>query len=202
MHPVLKKLISRIISGGQTGADRAALDWAIRNEVPHGGWCPRGRKAEDGSLATKYLLQETKSAGYLQRTRQNVLESDGTLIVNLGKLEGGTLATAKLAQELGKSHLVLQLDFGFGDEEARQLLDWLRRESIAILNVAGPRESKRPGIYSLTNKLLDRVAKSAYYQPAEERIEIGRADRPPDLGTYTPPASYRVRKRKPSKSSS
>ncbi len=202
MHPVLKKLVSRIISGGQTGADRAALDWAIRNEVPHGGWCPRGRKAEDGPIHTKYLLQETKSAGYLERTRQNVFESDGTLIVNLGKVEGGTLATAKLAQDLGKPHLVVQLDSGFGDEEARQLLDWLRRESIAILNVAGPRESKRPGIYSLTNKLLDRVAKSAYYQPTEERIEIGRADRPPDLGTYTPPASYRVRKRKPSKSSS
>jgi hypothetical protein len=94
MQSSLQNLVSRIHSGGQTGADRSALDWALRNHVPHGGWCPRGRKAEDGPLDAKYLLQETKSAGYLQRTRQNVMDSDGTLIVNLGTLEGGTLATA------------------------------------------------------------------------------------------------------------
>lgn len=157
--------------------------------------------AEDGPLDPKYQLQETESSSYLQRTRQNVIDSDGTLIVNVGKLDGGTLATAKFAEEFGKAHLVLQLDSGVGDEQARQLLDWLRRESIAILNVAGPRASKRPGIYALTNELLDLAAKPAYYQPTEEKIEIGRADRPPDVGTYTPPASYRVRKRKPSKSS-
>ena len=161
MQSSLQNLVSRIISGGQSGADRIALDWAIHNNIPHGGWCPRGRKAEDGPLDAKYLLQETKSAGYLQRTRQNVVDSDGTLIVNLGKLEGGTLATAKLAKKLGKPHIVLQLDSGVGAEEVKQLLDWLRRESISTLNVAGPRESKRPGIYSLTNALLDSAAKAA-----------------------------------------
>lgn len=159
MHPVLKKLVSRIISGGQTGADRAALDWAIRNDVPHGGWCPRGRKAEDGVLPAKYELRETASTDYRRRTRQNVTDSDGTLVVNLGTIEGGTLKTVQLAKRFGKPHLVLQLDSGAGDEEVRQFLDWLRLESIATLNVAGPRESKRPGIYSLVNELLEWAAK-------------------------------------------
>lgn len=154
MQPDLKDLIPCIVSGGQTGADRAALDWAIRNDVPHGGWCPRGRKAEDGPLDVKYLLQETRSSGYLQRTRQNVVDSDGTLVVNLGKLEGGTLATVKLAASLGKPYLVLQLDSGVGDAESRQVLDWVARESLAILNIAGPRASKRPDIYSRTSALL------------------------------------------------
>jgi len=164
MHSSLKSLVSRIVSGGQTGADRAALDWAIRNNVPHGGWCPRGRKAEDGPLDAKYLLQETESASYLHRTRQNVIDSDGTLIVNLGTLDGGTLATVKLAQELDKPHIVLQLDSGAGDDAAQQLMDWLTRESISNLNIAGPRESKRPGIYFLTNELLDLAANPAYSQ--------------------------------------
>jgi hypothetical protein len=164
MQPSLKNLVSRIVSGGQTGADRVALDWAIRNSVPHSGWCPRGRKAEDGRLDAKYLLQETESSGYLQRTRQNVIDSDGTLVVNLGKLDGGTLATVKLAQKLDKPHIVLQLDSGTGDEAVQQLIDWLNRESISTLNIAGPRESKRPGIYSLTNELLDLAANYAYCQ--------------------------------------
>ncbi len=164
MQPSLKSLVSRIVSGGQTGADRGALDWAIRNNVPHSGWCPRGRKAEDGPLDPKYLLQETESAGYLQRTRQNVVDSDGTLIVNLGKLDGGTLATAKLAQKLDKPHIVVQLDSGAGDEDVKKLMDWLNRESISTLNIAGPRESKRPGIYSLANDILELAADPEYRQ--------------------------------------
>jgi hypothetical protein len=113
------------------------------------------------------------------------MDSDGTLIVNLGTLEDGTLATAKLAQKLGNPHIVLPLDSGVGAEEVKQLLDWLRRESISTLNVAGPRESKRPGIYSLTNELLNSAAKTAYSQPAEVRIIFGKADRPPATGTHT-----------------
>src|SRR3972149_2892537 len=143
MHRVLKKLVSRIVSGGQTGADRAALDWAIRNDVPHGGWCPRGRQAEDGVLPAKYELRETEATDYRQRTRQNVTDSNGTLVVNLGTLEGGTLKTVTLGKSLRRPHLVLQLDAGVRDEDVQRLLDWLRRESIATLNVAGPRESKR-----------------------------------------------------------
>ena len=155
-----KNLVSRIVSGGQTGADRAALDWAIRNRVPHGGWCPRGRIAEDGVLAEKYERREAQSPDYRWRTRQNVTDSDGTLILNIGTLDGGTLETTKFAEGFGKPHLLLQLDSGVRDEDIQQLLDWLRGESIGALNVAGPRESKRPGIYALTCEFLDRAAKA------------------------------------------
>ena len=154
------QLVPRIISGGQTGADRAGLDWAIRNGVPHGGWCPRGRTAEDGILPAKYGLREAQSPDYRWRTRQNVTDSDGTLVLNLGILDGGTLETAKFAERLRKPHLLLQLDCGVRDGDVQQLLNWLQRESIGALNVAGPRESKRPGIYALTCELLDRAAKA------------------------------------------
>jgi hypothetical protein len=161
MPSIRNKLFSRIVSGGQTGADRAALDWAIRNGVPHGGWCPRGRTAEDGVLPAKYELREAESPDYRWRTRQNVTDSDATLILNLGTLDGGTLETAKFAKSFGKPHLVLQLDGGVRDEDVQQFLDWLQRESIGALNIAGPRESKRPGIYALTRELLDRAATMA-----------------------------------------
>ena len=192
-HP-LKISVSRIVSGGQTGADLAALDWAIANGVPHGGWCPRGRKNEDGPLHAKYLLKETQSPHYGERTRQNVIDSDGTLVVNMGPLNGGTLKTVQLAKKLEKRHLVLQLDYGVRDEEAQQLQDWLRRNSIATLNVAGPRESKRPGIYDRVLKLLELASSTFYYPLSEEKINT---DIRPDLGTYTPPAPYLhlVRKR-------
>ncbi len=151
-------LAARIVSGGQTGADRAALDWAIGNGVAHGGWCPRGRIAEDGVLPAQYQLRESATSDYRWRTRQNVADSDATLIVNTGILDGGTLETVNFAQTLGKPHLIVQLDCGVGDEEVQQLLEWLQRVSPDALNVAGPRESKRPGIYALTFELLDCAA--------------------------------------------
>jgi hypothetical protein len=185
-----------MVSDGQTGADRAGLDWAIQNGIAHGGWCPTGRKAEDGVLDAKYLLTETKSSRYSERTRQNVLDSDGTLIVNVGALDGGTLKTVVLAKALSKPHLVLQLDAGVGDDKARELQDWLRRHSIATLNLAGPREIKRPGIYELTRKLLHLAADTFSYPLQDEKIGTARAAWPPDLGTYTPSTSYVVRKAK------
>jgi hypothetical protein len=86
-------MIEKIISGGQTGADRAALDVAIKFNIPHGGWIPKGRKAEDGRLPDKYQLQEMSTASYPQRTEKNVLESDGTLIFSRGEPTGGTRYT-------------------------------------------------------------------------------------------------------------
>ena len=149
--------IQEIRSGGQTGADRAALDWAIGRGLPHGGWCPRGRLAEDGRLARCYQLQETPSAGWSQRTRWNVRDSDGTLIVNLGRLEGGSLLTRRVATQLGRPCLVLQLDRGVEERPVAELRAWLAKHRIRRLNVAGPRESKRPGIASVTRELLDRA---------------------------------------------
>lgn len=147
-------MITKIISGGQTGADRAALDFAIAQGIPHGGCCPEGRAAEDGVISLHYHLMELKDAGYRQRTRQNVLDSDGTLVVNLGDLDGGSLQTQRFAELHGKPCLVIQAEEGGLDVLAEQILAWLRANQIMTLNVAGPRESKRPGIYRATLNLL------------------------------------------------
>ena len=144
-----------IHSGGQTGADRAALDWAIRHGVAHGGWCPKGRRAEDGPLADRYQLKETESAGYRQRTKRNIMDCDATLVVNLGELDGGTLETVKLAKRYGKPSLLLQLDEMALSDAANQLRAWLEAEQPQSLNIAGPREEKRPGVYNLTVALLE-----------------------------------------------
>ncbi len=150
-------MISRIVSGGQTGSDRAALDFAIERGLEHGGWCPPGRTAEDGPIPERYRLRELPDGGYLKRTRQNVIDSDATLILNLGELEGGTLATLRFAEQLGKPHLLLSLDQGVREEELRQVQEWSQKQPLETLNVAGPRESKRPGIYRLTYELLEGV---------------------------------------------
>ncbi len=179
-----------VVSGGQTGADRAALDWAIGVGMPHGGWCPRGRKAEDGPLATQYALQEMPSEDYGARTRQNVIDSDGTLIVNTGELEGGTLKTIRIAEKLCKPHLLLQMDGGVQEDNVRDFIFWTRRESIFKVNIAGPRASKRPDIYHLVRELLDQAAAAFYYPIGEEQIHIGGAGLPPGYSTYTPPPIY------------
>ena len=108
--PVFAGSVTRIVSGGQTGADRAALDWAIGHGLPHGGWCPKGRLAEDGTIDGRYALQEARTTDYLDRTRQNVIDSDATLILNLGELNGGSQATQRFVEDLQKPCLVVQLD--------------------------------------------------------------------------------------------
>src|SRR3954447_14624932 len=98
-------LIQRIVSGGQTGVDRAALDVALALGIPCGGWCPRGRGAEDGLIPERYPLVETPAADASQRTRWNVRDSDGTLILAWGEPTGGTLLTVQACRETGKPHL-------------------------------------------------------------------------------------------------
>ena len=147
--------IEKIVSGGQTGADRAALDVAIRHGVKHGGWCPHGRRAEDGRISSRYALRELPGGGYRQRTEQNVIDSDGTLILNLGELDGGSLETLAFAQKHARPQLLLQLDSGVGHRQTELVRTWLGEQQLAVLNVAGPRESKRPGIYDLVSELLE-----------------------------------------------
>lgn len=147
----------KVVSGGQTGVDRAALDWAIAQGLPHGGWCPKGRIADDGALDIRYMLQETESAGYRQRTRQNVVDSDGTLILNTGELDGGSLETLRFAERFKKPYLVAQMDQDIEHDDVRRALEWIRAHGIVVLNVAGPRESKRPGIYRLAMSFLDQM---------------------------------------------
>ncbi|WP_295447363.1 putative molybdenum carrier protein [uncultured Thiodictyon sp.] len=152
--PDRSRLCRHIVSGGQTGADRGALDFAITHGYTHGGWAPSGRAAEDGPIPLKYQLIELAEGGYRERTRRNVQDSDGTLIVNLGELDGGTLDTRVFAQDLGKPQLVVPLDLGVSAETVAGVVAWLRQHAIKTLNVAGPRESKRPGIHRLTGELL------------------------------------------------
>jgi hypothetical protein len=145
----------QIVSGGQTGADRAALDFACFNKIPHGGWCPQGRMAVDGPLSFKYQLRETDSSGYRQRTKRNIQDSDATVIFNTGAFDGGTLQTQVLAEKMHKPHLLLQLDEQNLDLTVVDLVHWLDQGKFSVLNVAGPREEKRPGIYRQVRRVLD-----------------------------------------------
>lgn len=148
------EMLQRIISGGQTGADRAALDWAIAHGIPHGGWCPAGRKAEDGPIDCKYQLTETESANYRARTLRNVRDSDATLVLNVGALDGGSLETLRAAEREGKPVRVVALDQASSVDIA-EVRAWLR--GIGTINVAGPRESKRPGINRAVSVFLARL---------------------------------------------
>lgn len=142
----------RIVSGGQTGVDRAALDAALALGISIGGWCPRGRLAEAGPIPRRYRLRETPSRDYPQRTEWNVRDSDATLIINSGPLDGGTLRTVRLAQERHrKPLLIVQLGMRV---RARKFRAWLKVNRVRTLNVAGPRESKRVGIYGKAKVLL------------------------------------------------
>jgi hypothetical protein len=145
--------IDKIISGGQTGVDRAGLDVAIALDISHGGWCPKGRKAEDGTIPAIYQLQETPKTNYEQRTGWNVRGSDGTLILTRGEPSGGTATTTKLAAAHGKPCLVLDLLIAPTSETVRA---WIADNSIRVLNVAGPRESGCPGIHYQAKTFLRR----------------------------------------------
>lgn len=140
-----------IISGGQTGVDRAALDTAIQMRIAHGGWCPRGRRAEDGPLDPRYRLRETPAADYEQRTQWNVRDADGTLILKISALDGGTRLTCEYAAQMGRPFKVIDLESPVPADKCRR---WITEHHIQILNIAGPRESKRPGIYNLAAAYL------------------------------------------------
>lgn len=162
----LRMLVRRIVSGGQTGVDRAALDWAINHRVEHGGWCPRGRRAEDGPIALRYGLTETVSVGYAERTKRNVRETDATLIFNAGVLEGGSLLTQRVAAGAGKPCLVAGLDADDRAAEVRRVLAWLGSDAFLTLNIAGPRERTRPGVYTMTYTMLQQLDRPAETQRA------------------------------------
>ena len=143
-----------IISGGQTGVDRAALDVALELHLPCGGWCPKGRRAEDGCIPERYPLKETSTAAYPQRTESNVRDSDGTLVLTVGEPNGGTALTIALARRHSKHHLVVNLNQKADMKAIRQ---WRQSNRIEVLNVAGPRESENPGIYSKAYTFLHQL---------------------------------------------
>jgi hypothetical protein len=145
-------VLEKIVSGGQTGVDRAGLDAAIALGMAHGGWCPKGRKAEDGEVPSVYQLQETPTADYRERTASNVRDSDGTLILTRSQPIGGTATTIKLANRYGKPCLVLDL-LANPDNEA--VLAWIAVNDVRVLNIAGPRESGCPGIHDQAQAFLE-----------------------------------------------
>jgi len=155
-------MIKKIISGGQTGADRAALDVAIKLNIPHGGWIPKGRKTEDGILPDKYHLKEMPTGSYPKRTEQNILDSDGTLIISHGKLTGGSALTRKLAKKHERLWIHADMDKLSVSDAVKTVRSWINRNSIQILNVAGARASKDPEIYKVTFQLLKTVLNVDY----------------------------------------
>ena len=148
-------MLKKIISGGQTGVDRAALDVAMRMGIAHGGWIPKGRLAEDGSLPLHYQLQEMPTDAYDARTEKNVIDSDGTLIISRGRPTGGTDFTRKMALKHGKQLLHIDLALGQRASDAGSLVaSWVDMNRIETLNVAGPRASHDPAIYMDTVNIM------------------------------------------------
>lgn len=138
-------MLRKIVSGGQTGVDRGALDAALAAGFPCGGWCPAGRKAEDGPIPERYPVAALASADYAARTRQNVLDSDGTLILHFGGPTGGTLRTLQLCEQHRKPYLALDALTVEAEEAAARAAAFVAERAIEVLNVAGPRESTRAG---------------------------------------------------------
>lgn len=151
LDPIPIMQLQKIVTGGQTGVDRAALDAAKAHDVPIGGWCPRGRRAEDGPIPERYPLQETPSEAYKQRTVWNVRDSDGTLILTDGTLDGGTALTMKEAKRQGRPVLHVRTA---DSVPVPMIRAWGEDHHVRVLNVAGPRASEVEGIYHAARELL------------------------------------------------
>ncbi len=147
-------MIIRIVSGGQTGVDRAALDFARDANIPSGGWCPAGRIAEDGIISVRYPLQEIPQGGYHERTCMNVIDSDGTLIIYNGTISGGTAETLQAAKENRKPFCLIDAASIPPDNAATELAAFIHRHDIKRLNIAGPRASQWSNAYTYTRALL------------------------------------------------
>ena len=150
-------MIKQIVSGGQTGVDRAGLDVAIKLGIAYGGWIPRGRLTESGALPQKYHLKETSSSQYSVRTEKNVVAADGTLIMSHGPLTGGSAYTREMAIKHGRPWLHIDLDRMAAFHAATAINNWILQKEIEILNVAGPRASADPAIYQDTLNILESV---------------------------------------------
>jgi len=154
--------VSRIISGGQTGADRGGLDAAIALGIPHGGWCPKGRLAEDGVIPTAYQLTETENRSYQHQTNLNVLDADATLIFTQGNLARGTQATKSLCTKAGRPWLHVDLSrLEDGKIGVSAVREWLSLHKVRTLNVAGDPKSKAPGIQQAVARFLQETLRAS-----------------------------------------
>jgi hypothetical protein len=145
----------KIISGGQTGVDRAALDAAIKHGVECGGWCPAGRLDEFGRIPDRYPVKELEHGGFEDRTRANVRESDATIAIYFGELRGGTAETVKFCVEQKKPHQLIDAAHVSPENAARFIVDLVREHKIEILNVAGPRQSQWAKGYDYALRVMD-----------------------------------------------
>lgn len=150
--------VRQIVSGGQTGVDRGALDAAIALGIEHGGWCPRGRRAEDGVIPARYQQNEMESFHYHLRTEQNVIDSDATLIVARGPLSGGTELTRRMALKHNRPHQVVDLA---AEVDLDAIRNWLVEQRVVRLNIAGPRESSSRGIARAAQRFVEQLLASA-----------------------------------------
>jgi hypothetical protein len=146
-------MLKQIISGGQTGADRAGLDAALSAGFPAGGWCPTGRQAEDGPIDSRYPLQEL-AGGYRQRTRRNVEAADGTAIFYASRLQGGTELTVAFCIKTGQPYKLIDIDLVTPQQAAHLLSIFVREERIESLNIAGPRHSGCPAVYAFVKTAI------------------------------------------------
>jgi len=151
-------MLEKIISGGQTGADQAALDAAIKLGIPHGGWIPKGRLTEDGPLSDKYDLKGMPTASYPERTKKNIRESDGTLILSHGILTGGSEFTRKMALKYQKPMLHIDFNRMIPFDAAVVINNWMVDHDVRVLNVAGPRASTDPRIYRAAMDIIEAVS--------------------------------------------
>jgi hypothetical protein len=144
-------MIEQVVSGGQTGVDRAALDAALERGIPCGGWCPAGRHADDGRIPDRYPLQETVDMDHTVRTENNVRDSDGTLMFYRGSLQGGTAYAVLMARHLGRPVRAVNLD---AEVDIPGIARWIRENGIRVLHVGGQREAGSPGIYRSAHRLV------------------------------------------------
>ena len=165
-HP----FVAKIVSGGQTGADRVGLDVAIETGIPHGGWCPKGRLAEDGRIAECYHLTEATEPSYLQRTEWNARDSDATAVFSLARdLTGGSLATVKFARRHERPFIHLSERVYPAWRAGELLVEFVRKHDVKVLNVAGPRVSTEPDIERYVRATLE-----AAVQVASQEEPTGR----------------------------
>ncbi|MDT8380274.1 MAG: putative molybdenum carrier protein [Desulfotignum sp.] len=148
-------MIEKIISGGQTGADQAALDVALKYNIPCGGWIPRGRRTEAGPLPFRYRLSTMPTSDYRDRTLQNILDSQGTVVLYRNRLRGGSRLTRELAKTEGKPCVAVNLGTHDPFETALTLQSFVDAHQIGVLNVAGPRASQDPDIYMDVKMVLE-----------------------------------------------
>jgi len=170
-------MIKKIISGGQTGADRAALDVAMKFGIPHGGWVPKGRKTEKGPLPEIYQLQEMPTGNYPARTEKNVQDSDGTLIVARGKITGGTDLTRQMTLKHKKQLLGIDLNLISHYDAASLAASWIKLQRVQILNVAGPRASEDTQIYSDVVIILEKVVQILTDEGRKSQVVLKHPDK-------------------------